>query len=97
MVIGASELSPSVVEPGHGLQLNTDPRRTQSTCSIRQVLVYVILDDRTSTSSPLGDAVDTFLRREDAERFVEDVRRDDPDLAQHLRIEERELNAGDVN
>ena len=39
----------------------------------------------------LGEAVETFIRREDAEHFVEDVCGDDPELASHLRIEEREL------
>ena len=42
----------------------------------------------------LGDAVDTFIRPEDAERFIEKVRGDDPELASCLRIEERELEAG---
>ena len=31
---------------------------------------------------------------EDAERFVEEVRADDPELAAKARIEERELEAG---
>jgi hypothetical protein len=31
---------------------------------------------------------------EDAERFLEEVRGDDPELASYLRIEERELEAG---
>jgi hypothetical protein len=31
------------------------------------------------------------------ERFVEEVRGDDPDLASYLRIEERELEAGGLN
>jgi hypothetical protein len=53
------------------------------------VLFYAILDLRSSPDHPLGDAVETFLRREDAERFVEEVRRDDPELASYLRIEER--------
>jgi hypothetical protein len=35
--------------------------------------------------------VETFVRREEAERFIEEVRGDDPDLASYLRIEEREL------
>jgi hypothetical protein len=48
-------------------------------------------------TSPLGDAVETFIRREDAERFTEEVRRDEPDLASNLRIEERELEAGGLN
>jgi hypothetical protein len=29
---------------------------------------------------PLGDAIETFIRREDAERFIEEVRSDDPEL-----------------
>jgi len=39
----------------------------------------------------------TFIRREDAERFIEEVRRDDPEIAAKLRIEERELEAGGLN
>jgi hypothetical protein len=42
----------------------------------------------------IGDAVETFIRREDAEHFVEEVRGDEPELASYLRIEERELEAG---
>jgi hypothetical protein len=57
-----------------------------------EVLVYVILDDRSSRHL-LGDAVETFIRREDAERFIEKVRGDEPALARHLWIDERELNA----
>ena len=38
--------------------------------------------------------VETFVRREDAERFIEEVRGDEPELASYLRIEERELEAG---
>lgn len=51
-------------------------------------------------SSPdpaLGDAVETFIRREDGERFVEEVRGDDPEFATYLRIEQRELAAGGLN
>ena len=47
-----------------------------------------------SPDFPLGDALETFIRREDAERFIEEVRGDDPDIASYLRIEERELEAG---
>ena len=61
------------------------------------MVVYVVLADRTSQFSPFGDAIDTFVRREDAERFVEEVRGDDPDLARCPRIEERELHAGGLN
>ena len=38
-----------------------------------------------------------FIRREDAERFIEEVRGDDPEVAAKLRIEERELEAGGLN
>ncbi len=48
---------------------------------LRTVRVYVILDKRSISTNPLGEAVDTFMRREDAERFIEDVRGDDPELA----------------
>jgi hypothetical protein len=58
------------------------------------VIVYAIVDTRSSLDHPLDDAVETFVRRADAERFIEEVRRDDPELASSLRIEERELEAG---
>ena len=48
------------------------------------MIVYAVVDDSLSPSSPLGDAVETFLRREDAERFIEEVRGDEPELAAHL-------------
>jgi hypothetical protein len=38
-----------------------------------------------------------FLRRDDAERFIEDVRGDEPELAAKLWIEERELETGSLN
>jgi hypothetical protein len=49
--------------------------------------VYVA--SRSSLDHPLGDAVETFIRREDAERFIDEVRGDDPGgrelLARHHR------------
>ena len=45
------------------------------------MIVYAVVDDSLSDSSPLGDAIETFVRREDAERFVAEVRGDDPELA----------------
>jgi hypothetical protein len=36
-------------------------------------------------------------RREDAERFIEEVRGDEPALAKALRVEERDLEAGGLN
>jgi len=54
-----------------------------------------IVQRRSTPGHPLGGAIDTFVRREDAERFIEEVRGDDPKLASYLRIEERELEAGE--
>jgi hypothetical protein len=61
------------------------------------VIVYAVVDDALSPDFPLGDAVETFVPREDAERCIEEVRGDDPELAAKLRIEERELDAGVAN
>jgi hypothetical protein len=55
------------------------------------MVVYAVVDDALSPDFPLGDTLEVFIRREDAERFVEEVRRDDLDVATFLRIEEREL------
>ena len=41
--------------------------------------------------------VEVFIRRVGAERFIEEVRGDEPALAAKLRIEERELEAGGRN
>jgi hypothetical protein len=46
-----------------------------------------------SPDFPFGAELEVFDRREDVERFIEEVRGDDPDLASYLRIEERELKA----
>ncbi len=46
---------------------------------------------------PLGNSLAVFVRREEGERFVEEVRGDDPELASYLRIEERGLEAGGPN
>ena len=43
------------------------------------MIVYAIVASSLSPTSPLGDALETFVRREDAERFVEEVRGDDPE------------------
>ena len=58
------------------------------------MIVYAVVDETISPMSPLGNAVDVFLWREDAQRFIEEVDGDDPELAELLRIEERELEAG---
>jgi hypothetical protein len=61
------------------------------------MLVYAIVDDALPPTFPLGDALEVCLRREDAERFIEEVSGDEPELAETLRIEERELVAGGRN
>ena len=59
------------------------------------MLVYAVVSEKLSPTSPLGEAIDVFVQREDAERFIEEVRGDDPDLASYLRIDERELEVAD--
>ena len=45
-----------------------------------------------------NSSAQVFIRREDAERFIEEVvGGDDPEVAAKLRIEERELEAGELN
>jgi hypothetical protein len=61
------------------------------------MIVYAVIDDALSLDFPLGDAVETFVRREDAERFIEEVRGDEPELAAKLRVDERELEAGGLS
>jgi hypothetical protein len=61
------------------------------------MLAYAVIDDTLSPTSPLGDSLDVFVRREDAERFIDEIRGDEPELARLLRIEERELEAGGLN
>jgi hypothetical protein len=58
------------------------------------MLVYAVVDDALSLDFPLGDSLEVFVRRENAERFVEEVRGDEPELASYLRIEEREARGG---
>ena len=58
---------------------------------MEQLNVYAVVDLRASHDEALSHALDTFVRREDAERFVEKVGGDDPELASYLRIEERPL------
>jgi hypothetical protein len=55
-----------------------------------RLIVYAVVDDSLSPTSPLGDSFDVFVRREDAERFIQEIRGDEPELAKPLRIEERE-------
>ena len=43
-----------------------------------------VVDDALSPDFPLGESLEVFVRREDAERSVEEVRADDPYAAAKL-------------
>jgi hypothetical protein len=51
------------------------------------VLIYAVVSEETEK------AIDLFVRREQAERFLEDCLRDEPELAERLRLERVELDA----
>jgi hypothetical protein len=53
------------------------------------VIVYAVVDDSLSSDFPLGVELEVFVRREDAERFIEA-------LASSLGIDERLLRPADV-
>jgi hypothetical protein len=40
------------------------------------VLAYAVIDNALSPDFPLGDSLEVFIRREDAERFIKEVRGD---------------------
>lgn len=61
------------------------------------VRLYAVVDTRSSPDLPRRDAIETFLHREDAERFVEEVRTEDAERAGHLGIEERERKTSIVS
>jgi hypothetical protein len=56
------------------------------------LMVYSVTLPSTSVSHPFSR--ETFSRRDDAERFIDEVRREEPELGTLLRIEEREREAG---
>lgn len=64
---------------------------------VSAVIVYAVVDDALSPDFRLGVELEVFIRREDAEHFVEEVRGDEPEFARHLRIDEREPEAGGLN
>ncbi len=73
------------------------PRDFAEHDNVSSVIVYAVVDDALSPDFPLGAELEVFIRRDDAERFIEEGRGDDPELAIYLRIEERELEAGGPN
>jgi hypothetical protein len=54
-----------------------------------------VVDASLSPNFPLADAVETFIRQEDASASSRWCAATIPELAGHLRIEERELEAGE--
>jgi hypothetical protein len=58
------------------------------------VIVYAVADDALSPDFPLCVELEVFIQREDAERFIEEMRGDDPEIPAKLRIEERKLREG---
>jgi hypothetical protein len=62
----------------------------------RQRLIVYAVDLRSRGDRRFGEA--TFARHEDAERFIEEIRGNDPELASSLWIEKRQLEAvGSLN
>ena len=57
------------------------------------VIVYAVVDDALSPDFPLGVELEMFVRREDAERFIEEVRGDDPEMG--VEAADRGARAGD--
>jgi hypothetical protein len=58
----------------------------------KQPVVLYSIDVHSVPNSPFGR--ETFASRDDAESFIEELHRENPDLARDLRIEERILDAG---
>jgi hypothetical protein len=62
----------------------------------RRTLVVYSVDLRSMGGNhPFGR--ETFTRREEAERFIEELGREDSELGSALRIEEHELEVGEDN
>ena len=61
----------------------------------RTLIVYSVALRSKGGNHPFGR--ETFTRREEAERFIEELGTEDPELGGALRIEEHELEAGEDN
>jgi hypothetical protein len=56
------------------------------------MIVYAVVDDVFSLDFPLGVELEVvFVRREDGERYIEEVRGHDPESPELAADEEREL------
>jgi hypothetical protein len=63
---------------GSGPRARVPLPRARTVLQSSAVLVYGVVDDAISPDFPLGDALEVFVCREDAGRFVEEVPGDDP-------------------
>lgn len=45
------------------------------------MIICAVVDDGLSPAFPLGVELEVFIRGEDADRFVEEIRGDDPEVA----------------
>lgn len=75
---------PSQAACPEGSRATSPPRR-------QRLVVYTVDLGSAMPAYPFGR--ETFTLRGDAEQLIEDLRRDDPEVAAKLRIEEHELAA----
>ena len=69
-----------------GVELRDEPASAGACRStLVRLLVYGVVSARTH------EALELFIRREDAERFVAEVREDEPELAELLSVEKIQL------
>ena len=68
-----------------------------SLLSTPTVIVHALVDDRDEPGHPLGDTVEVYLRRDDAECSLAGIVGDEPDWEPFFEVVEVVLDAGGVN
>jgi hypothetical protein len=86
-------MPPITILPDAWSRLGVIPRVPEP--GTHRLIMYSVDLPSRSSNHPFGR--DTFIRREDAERFIEELRKVEPEFASSLRVEERELEAGGLN
>ena len=86
---------PPVASPTDAPSCLAVVRRALVEARTRPLIVYGVDLYATNRDHPFGR--ETFTSRADAERFIDEVRAEDPALARSLRIEERELGPAGLN
>ena len=61
------------------------------------MIVYAVVDDALSPDFPLGDSLEVFVRREDAEQFIEECAATTRGWGRSSGVVERELEVGGPN